>query len=57
MEKIKDLYIISYDNKIEAITNDFGKWLLSHNEQRIADGESAEEESEFKVRKMSIEIY
>jgi len=43
--------------ELECITDDFNKWLIEHNKDRVADGCEPETEDEFDVEPISPIIY
>ena len=62
---MKNLKVIFYkggliagqpEDKLEAVTDNFDKWLINHNKGRKADGQREETEDEFRVEDVSVEI-
>ncbi len=56
MEKLYNIYYKETD-EYETTTNNFGKWLKEHNDERKNIGEIPEKESEFLVVSTNIKIY
>ena len=63
IKKNTKLYAISYigdennPRTLEAITDNYEKWLEEHNARRIADGEEEEYYKSFEVEPVSLSLY
>ena len=63
IKKNTTLYAISYigdennSRTLEAITDNYEKWLEEHNARRIADGEEEEYSKSFEVQPVSLSLY
>mgnify|MGYP003108466128 FL=1 len=61
----KELFAVYYNyhcrnyepRKLECITDNFDKWLIEHNKDRVSDGSEPETEEEFDVESISPIIY
>ena len=58
--KLYAIYYIGDENNprtLEAITDNFEKWLEEHNAQRIEEGNDKEDADEFEVKPISLSLY